>query len=164
MKQIFKTTPLLIALLFVGCGHKTATLEDLFTKEEIRHASRPEKSGAKKAIPPTPAIEELKTLPPSAETQIVNETGYIIERSWDEDLNLYTYTFIDKSRTRPLVFFSPRKIPYDQDMLYRITIKENLLTDIQAMGSSAPKKLKKRTLQRKVKWIETPKPEFVDVY
>ncbi|OQX74503.1 MAG: hypothetical protein B6D59_02345 [Campylobacteraceae bacterium 4484_4] len=164
MKSIVKIVTIILVLLFSGCSRKMTTLEDVFTQEEVRHASQPESETPKEAHPPSPALEELKSLPPSAEAEIVNESGYIIERSWDEDLNLYTYTFIDKSRTRPLVFFSTKKIPYDQDLLYQITIKENLLTKIQAIGSSERKKLKKRTLKRKVDWIKTPKPEKIDVY
>ncbi len=137
--------PLVLVLLIGGCSTKAPAL---------RQSAAP--------TPPAPR-QRLSALPNYSGEQM-KVRGYILERNWDEDLNLYTYTFLDESRKHPFIFFSDQKIPQDQDVLYRIVVKDNLLIDIVPIKVHRARHLKKRTLNRRARWIKTPKPEVIETY
>ncbi len=146
---------LIATLLFTGCTAKTkGFIEDMYSETETISADNQDytvnydkkRQTIKKVIKKDENLESRTTLNNnyiSDASNIYQGEGKIIDASFDKDVNLYIYVFLQSGESNPITFY------YDKDLrpignILSITVKDNFLIKVSKESSS-------RTNQKRIK-------------
>jgi hypothetical protein len=146
------------AFIFLGCTPKSAleSIDNIWTDEVVIDA----KKFKQKSIPQNPTApimsekeKKRKTKEEIASTQI-SKKGRIVRVSYDPDVKLYIYTFASNGDEEYISFFYDKKLPYSQNDIINVRIKDNFLIDsspIDESTSVTPSQKIKRIISKKRK-------------
>jgi hypothetical protein len=149
-------------ITFSGCSAKTkGFIEDLYSNTKTRSASKQDYSNSpresQKIINQEKSIREVQDINNNYTIdETYKATGKIIDASYDKDIKLYMYVFLEDGNSDPISFY------YDKDLkpigkTVTISVKENFLTSISSERKT------KRTLNKRIKSdIKTPIVEKIN--
>ncbi len=162
-----KTLLIISLILFInsGCAFRSLgdTIEGIYTDEIV---VKPSKSNYKTAPNSSskPILrdkdDEIKSPQDLAKLQseIYNTKGYIKSVSFDPDNQLYLYNFQTVPDEKELVFFYDKKLPYKNDELIELSIKDNFLQTVK-YKSKIPR-YEEPSLSKKIKMHKKRKRNF----
>ncbi len=141
---------LIATLLFTGCTAKTkGFIEDMYSETETISADNQDYTvnyKKERIIKKDENLESRTTLNNnyiSDASNVYQGEGKIIDASFDKDVNLYIYVFLQSGESNPITFY------YDKDLrpignILSITVKDNFLIKVSKESSI-------RTNQKRIK-------------
>ncbi len=138
MNTIKISITVFILFLFNGCTFREIgqNIESLYTDTEI---VKPRIDNYRMIKPKknTPVLCETEKKSkiekwlkgPKVSPKPIPLTGYITNRSYDTDVDLYVYTFIENISNNYHIFYSDKKLKYTKSDLIKVKIEDNFLKD-----------------------------------
>ncbi len=124
---------LIISTLFLGCSAKTkGFIEDIYSETEVRKAVDQDYVDRGKTIAKKESISNSQKSSDSYIdniSQIYSAKGKIIDASFDKDVNLYIYVFLEDGKSDPVIFYYNRDLrPIGKKVI--VKVKDNFLQNI----------------------------------
>jgi len=169
MKVKILITTIIIGMQFIGCSSRTmGSFEDLYSATEVRSATAKDYSDIK-AAGNKPIIKETtqekqqreyKSYDQVEEKSIVHTaSGKIIDKSYDRDVKLFIYAFLEDTKSNPISFYSYKDLKQDGKII-TVKIKDNFLIDTKAIIKTKSKKIK--GIKRKRSRVKVPIVEKIN--
>ncbi len=135
MNTIKISISIFILLFLNSCTFREIgeNIEDLYTYTEV---IKPYKDNYQPVRPSkyNPVLMEKKKEHTIKKKKVVKEpevilAGYITQESYDTDVDLYVYTFLENISNNYHIFYYDKKLPYTKNDLIKVKISDNFLKD-----------------------------------
>ncbi len=169
MKIKLLLTTIIITSQFTGCSSRSmGALEDLYSATEVRSATAEDYSDVK-IVRNAPIIKETTQEQNKRATRayekvkekpvIQKVTGKIIDKSYDRDVKLFIYAFLEETTSNVISFYSYKDLKQDGSTI-TVTIKDNFLIESVDLEKLKPKTI--RGIRRKRSRVKVPVVEKIN--
>ncbi len=136
MNAIKISITIFILFLFNGCTFREIgeNIESIYTATEVVKPY-PDNYRMIKPSRDTPVLckksekKKIKKWTKEVKEPDIILSGYIIKSSYDTDVDLYVYTFLENITNNYHIFYYNKKLPYTKDDLIKVKIADNFLKD-----------------------------------